>query len=269
MPATSTVSPAQDAGFLRIVSAPEMPQPNPSALTAPHIMAQGINNMGQGIAGVAPASGLIVLGNNGWPAGSPLNQGLMQVPPGNGQPFFAGASLLGQHGTMLSGLDYQAPCLAPQQSVRFNPGGNYSQPGPHRFKGSSTLARKGRPANSAPSRSAEPASAGGAAAQPSCGAGEAAAAGKPEAAVVKGPSCLAHVPLEQGLKQLWSGEQLQRSKGGSLFNVQQLAWHPAGEPDPTSQDMVGLLRMQAVCIFQRMCGAYVDAVLHACLCCAC
>jgi hypothetical protein len=243
-----------------------MPQPNVNALTAPQTLARGISSMGQGLAGFAAGSGLSVLANNAWPSGSPLNQGLMQVSAGSVQPFSAGASLLGEHGTMLPhGLEHQAPRMAQQQSSRFNPDGNYSQPSLCRFRGKSTCAPNGRPANSAPSRGAAPASACGAARKPAQGADDAARAGKTKAAVVRGPSCLAHVPLEEGLKQLWSGEQLQRSKGGSLFNVQQLAWHPVGEPDPTSQDMVRLLRMRAVC-FQcmrnacelRTCAVHVD-----------
>lgn len=237
MPATSAGSPAQCTGFLQIVSGSEMPQPHMNALTAPQVLPQGINSMGQGLAGIAPGSGLIMLGSNGWPAGSVLSQGLMQVAQANSQPFFAGAGFLGEHGPMLHhGIDYQAPRMAQQQQ----PGGNCPQPGLRRFRGNSTFAPKGHPTNSTPSRSAAPASAGGVAVKPAQGADDAAAAGKAEGAVVKGLSCLAHVPLEDGLKQLWSGEQLQCSKGGSLFNVQQLAWHPVGEPEPTSQDMVSM-----------------------------
>jgi hypothetical protein len=54
---------------------------------------------------------------------------------------------------------------------------------------------------------------------------------------VAAPGSYASVTLQEGLALLWSAEQLQAAAGGLLFNVQHLAWHPVGEPDPDAQDM--------------------------------
>ena len=52
------------------------------------------------------------------------------------------------------------------------------------------------------------------------------------------------VSLEDGLKQLWSAEELAGARGGRLYNVQQLAWHPVGDPDPTPQDMYNFQKLK-------------------------
>jgi hypothetical protein len=51
--------------------------------------------------------------------------------------------------------------------------------------------------------------------------------------------------LEVGLQQLWSAEELANSRGGRLYNVQQLAWHPDGNPELTPQDMYQLPEAEA------------------------
>jgi hypothetical protein len=50
--------------------------------------------------------------------------------------------------------------------------------------------------------------------------------------------------LEVGLQQLWSAEELANSRGGRLYNVQQLAWHPEGNPELTPQDMYNFQKLK-------------------------
>jgi hypothetical protein len=52
------------------------------------------------------------------------------------------------------------------------------------------------------------------------------------------------VSLEVGLKQLWSAEELASSKGGQLYNVQQLAWPPEGKLEFTPQDMYNFPKLK-------------------------
>jgi hypothetical protein len=52
--------------------------------------------------------------------------------------------------------------------------------------------------------------------------------------------------VEEGLGSLWSVEQLQASKGGLLFNVQQLAWLPVGDPDPAAQELYNFQKLKRV-----------------------
>jgi hypothetical protein len=47
-----------------------------------------------------------------------------------------------------------------------------------------------------------------------------------------------------GLKQLWSAEELAGSRGGGLYNVQQLAWHPEGSLEFTPQDMYNFQKLK-------------------------
>ena len=52
------------------------------------------------------------------------------------------------------------------------------------------------------------------------------------------------ISLEVGLKQLWSAEELAGSKGGRLYNVQQLAWNPEGDLEFTAQDMYNFQKLK-------------------------
>ena len=52
------------------------------------------------------------------------------------------------------------------------------------------------------------------------------------------------ISLEVGLKQLWSAEELAGSRGGGLYNVQQLAWHPEGSLEFTPQDMYNFQKLK-------------------------
>lgn len=49
-----------------------------------------------------------------------------------------------------------------------------------------------------------------------------------------------------GLPQLWSRERLHAAPGGIMFNVQQFAWQPAGEPNITGQDMYDFSKLKRV-----------------------
>jgi hypothetical protein len=50
--------------------------------------------------------------------------------------------------------------------------------------------------------------------------------------------------LEFGPQQLWSAEELANSRGGRLYNVQLLAWHPQGNPELTLQDMYNFQKLK-------------------------
>jgi hypothetical protein len=56
----------------------------------------------------------------------------------------------------------------------------------------------------------------------------------------------ADVSLMSGLQQLWSREQLHAAPGGTMYNVQQIAWQPMGEPNITGQDMYDFSKLKRV-----------------------
>jgi hypothetical protein len=49
------------------------------------------------------------------------------------------------------------------------------------------------------------------------------------------------------MQQLWTGQQLCASVGGSLFNTEQrMAWQPVGEPEPGAQDLYDFQKLKHV-----------------------
>lgn len=51
---------------------------------------------------------------------------------------------------------------------------------------------------------------------------------------------------EDGLRQLWSSKQLQRAKGGRMYNIQQLALHPTGEHELRPSDLYSFPRLKGI-----------------------
>lgn len=189
---------------------------------------------------VLPGSGSPAMQNQNWPAGagmvSPSTCTPMTIPPPPAR------RAMGPQGcrTACTPVYHQRPGMLPQH--QHQPGripaptgsGPYMQ---HPFRGNTPLtSAKGlqhsqggagsrsdlTPVSSAVSSAADPSST--------------------PAPRFLGP--WGEVSLEVGLKQLWSAEELAGSKGGRLYNVQQLAWHLEGDLEFTAQDMYNFQKLK-------------------------
>lgn len=226
---------AQGPSMLRVMSGPQMPQPH---------MQNGGNSFSQGMPGNTHMQ-RVAMGPGPGMVATPV--GGMQQPQQLQQADDSNYVLLGRvpDSQMHAGQQYQPGRLQhnrQQQQFRGN-----TPYGMHKGRASAPahkhpMARAGpaqdkfpagagsRPADSYHAQDAPPAPAG---SQDGAGAGSSAASSGPG---FSGPA--AHISLDEGLKQLWTGEQLQNAKGGRLFNIEQrMAWQPVGEPDPDAQDL--------------------------------
>lgn len=234
-------------GVLHIVSGPQMPQPNLST--------------GGGFAhGSGTGQQLHRL------VGMPAGPGMVAMPPGG---MHQQQSHQDSH-YMLLGCVPDAPDYAAAGQQGYQQAGRQLPHGRHQpFRGGAPyVQQKGR----LPPPKQQAAGFGGPAQGPGpAGGGGGAAAGQQPRAVEEGvqqdsstttgaagcggPSSTgpgfsgpaAVVSLDEGLKQLWTGEQLQSAKGGRLFNIEQrMAWQPVGEPDPGAQDLYDFQKLKHV-----------------------
>jgi hypothetical protein len=249
----AAVSSALGSSKLSILSSPQMPQPGGPLLTpmsspqirpysltnTPHMHGQ-IHGQMQGFSNASPST------NHSWNAGCNAD-----ISAGSSSQQAGGAHMGGQRILLPGGhvLEYGSSVLQHPRRTGNGPTATGDPQLQRPFRGNTPFRfSQGRTAFAPPPRSPAPAAA--PAAKPAAAAGAAAAcaaaaAGAPapaqgaKSATAAGaaPGYYAHVSLQEGLAQLWSAEQLQGAAGGRLFNVQQLAWHPVGEPDPDAQDM--------------------------------
>lgn len=234
-------------GVLHIVSGPQMPQPN---------LSMG-GSFAHGMTGAAGSGTSRVHRQVGMPAGP----GMVAMPPGGmhqQQPHQDSHYML--LGCVPDAPDHAAGQQGYQQAGRQLPHGRHQ---PLRG-GAPYVQQKGRlppPKQQAagfggPAQGPSPAGGGGAAAprameegaqQDSSSTTGAAGGGGPSSTGPGFSGPAAHVSLDEGLKQLWTGEQLQSAKGGRLFNIEQrMAWQPVGEPDPGAQDLYDFQKLKHV-----------------------
>lgn len=233
-----------------VMGAVDMPQANIGMLGA----AQGMQHVShpQVVGTMAPGAGgtVVVLGNGGtWPPGTiviaPGTQIRGSYQAAGGVVHGSGGSHMQDQGPVVLGHanDQQAYGGPRYTTRRITPAMAGFRQRPGRFgRPAASFRSQGTPRGTTARYSTPSAPA---AAKPAAEPAQVGSEGTPvEPAAASSPSEWSQASLEEGLKQLWSAEQLLQARGGRLFNVQQLAWHPVGEPDPCPQDMYNFQKLK-------------------------